>query len=215
MDTTTRSPGAIAPNRLEAFSDGVFAIATTLLIIEIKVPVVEGNHSLAGALLDLWPSYVAYALGFATIGVMWVNHHFLIGLITRIDKPLIFTNLALLGVVAFIPFPTAVLAEYLTEGSSANLRVAAIFYGVVMCALSVMFTSIWSHLRRTPDLSKDEQVSNVVATRALKFCGIGLVLYLLAIAVAFVLPALAVGMYGVVVILFAAGRLVPQSRTRR
>jgi len=211
MDTTKRSPGAIAPNRLEAFSDGVFAIAATLLIIEIKVPLVEANNSLGRALVDLWPSYVAYALGFATIGVMWINHHLLIGLMQRIDRRLLYLNLALLGVVAFIPFPTAVLAEYLTEDSADNLKAAAIFYGFVMVLLSVMFTSLWSHLRRTPDLSKDGQASNAIATRALKFSGIGLALYLLAIGVAFVSPPLAVGMFGALVILFAAGRLVPQS----
>jgi len=213
MDTTKRSPGAIAPNRLEAFSDGVFAIAATLLVIEIKVPLVELKNSLGSALIHSWPSYLAYSLGFATIGIMWVNHHLLIGLIQRIDRRLLYLNLALLGVVAFIPFPTAVLAEYLTEDSSDNLKAAAIFYGAVMVFLSAMFISLWWHLRRTPELSKDGQVSNVIATRALKFSGIGLAFYLLAIAVAFVSPALAVGMFCIVVILFAAGRLVPKSLT--
>src|SRR5438874_2539580 len=99
--------------RIEAFSDGVYAIAITLLILEIKVPRAGAATPLAEGLLALWPSYVAYFLGFSTIGVMWLNHHRLFQMIHRVDDVLLFLNLLLLLVVSFTPFPTAVLAEHL------------------------------------------------------------------------------------------------------
>lgn len=200
------SPGMIAPNRLEAFSDGVFAIATTLLILEIKVPhAAEGQ--LGSALVQLWPSYAAYALGFATIGVMWLNHHFLIGLVRRVDRPILFLNLGLLGIVAFIPFPTAVIAEYLVEGSTANLGAASAFYGLTMLALALFFTGMWWHLRRAPFIVKDPDVAAPVQRRALLFCAIAGGLYLVAALLSFALPLLAIAIYAVVVVLFTVVRL--------
>src|SRR5436190_8943035 len=96
--------------RLEFFSDGVFAIAVTLLILEIKPP---EAHNLGRALVHLWPSYAAYATSFFTIGIIWVSHHNSFDRTTMVDRPTLFFNLALLMVVAFLPFPTAVLANRL------------------------------------------------------------------------------------------------------
>jgi hypothetical protein len=101
--------------RLEAFSDGVFAIAITLLVLEIAVPHVEHDASLTNALLDLWPSYFGYAVSFITIGVMWINHHHMFKDIERVDHGLLALNLLLLICISFVPFPTAVLAEYVGE----------------------------------------------------------------------------------------------------
>jgi uncharacterized membrane protein len=122
--------------RVEAFSDGVFAIAMTLLILEIKVPHVppdapDDNWRLLVSLLHLWPSFVAFVLSFGTILIMWVNHHGLFKHAHRTDHRLLFANGLLLLVVTFVPFPTAVLAEHLDKPSA---NAAAIFY----CATFVL-----------------------------------------------------------------------------
>src|SRR4029079_13892081 len=106
--------------RLEAFSDGVFAIAITLLILEIKVPAgpETQEHGLWRALLERWPSYVGYVISFATIGIMWVNHHALFKYISRVDRALLLATLLLLMTVSSLPYPTAVLAEHLPDADS-------------------------------------------------------------------------------------------------
>ena len=99
--------------RIEAFSDGVFAIAITLLVIEIGVPHIQGEGTtLSHALLEQWPSYLGYAISFLQIGVIWANHHNRFRFIARSDHILLFLNILFLMCVAFIPFPTALLAEY-------------------------------------------------------------------------------------------------------
>src|SRR6266536_5037577 len=99
-----------SPTRVEAFSDGVFAIAITLLILEIRVPHVD--HGLWAGLVALWPSYVAFLMSFAVILIMWVNHHELLRMVGGVTYPFLFTNGLLLLTVTFVPFPTAVLAAY-------------------------------------------------------------------------------------------------------
>jgi uncharacterized membrane protein len=116
--------------RLEAFSDGVFGIAMTLLVLEFKVPhfppgILDDNRQLVHALLDLWPSLVAFLISFGTILTMWVNHHGLFRHAHRVDNRLLFANGFLLLVVTFVPFPTAVLAEYLDRPAA---NTAAAFY---------------------------------------------------------------------------------------
>jgi len=95
--------------RLLTFSDGVFAIAATLLILDVQLP--ENSESLAHQLLQLWPSYGAYAISFVTIGIMWVNHHAIFEQINRVNRTFLVINILFLLVIAFIPFPTRVLAE--------------------------------------------------------------------------------------------------------
>jgi uncharacterized membrane protein len=101
--------------RIEAFSDGVFAIAITLLVLELKVPHLEdggAGGSLARALARQWPSYVALVTSFFTILVMWANHHRMFNVVRRVDAPFLYANGLLLLLVTVVPFPTAVLAEY-------------------------------------------------------------------------------------------------------
>ena len=100
-------------NRLEAFSDGVIAIAITLLVLEIRVPEAHGAAELWRALRELWPAYLGYLISFLIIGIMWANHHTIFRYINRTDHYLVVINLLLLLCIAFIPFPTALLAEYL------------------------------------------------------------------------------------------------------
>jgi uncharacterized membrane protein len=112
-------------NRLEAFSDGVFAIAITLLVLEIKVP--PPDMTLEAGLLRLWPSYLAYTVSFLVIGAIWINHHAMFRHIVRVDETLLLLNVLHLMLIAFLPFPTAVLAEAFHR--KAGEPIATAFYG--------------------------------------------------------------------------------------
>src|SRR4051795_10160430 len=103
--------------RLEAFSDGVMAIAITLLILDVKVPLAEEGR-LAHDLAHQWPSYAAYVVTFLVIGIIWVNHHVLFERAAAVTRPIFYLNIFLLMGVAFLPFPTALLAEYLREAQN-------------------------------------------------------------------------------------------------
>ena len=126
--------------RLEAFSDGVFAIAVTLLILDVRAA--PGSGSLAHRLLHSWPSYVAYVISFLIIGIMWANHHAIFDLIERTSHGLIVANLMLLMCVAFLPFPTSVLADNLRAGS-ADQRTAAVFYSGAFTVTAVFYNLLW------------------------------------------------------------------------
>ena len=139
-----------APNetaRIEAFSDGVFAIAITLLILEIQVPPQTPHGGLRSALADLWPSYLAFLASFMTIGVMWLNHHRLFTLINKKDDGLIAFNLLLLLGITWLPFPTALLAEHLL-GAHADQQVAALIYAGSFLALAIVFNVMWRYAVR-------------------------------------------------------------------
>jgi uncharacterized membrane protein len=127
--------------RLETFSDGVFAIAATLLILEIRL---DAHASVTRQLLHVWPSYAAYAISFLTIGIMWINHHTLFKQIDRVDRTFLVLNVLFLMVIAFIPFPTEVLAGHLHQ----DARAAAFFYGLVNIAMAVMFSAVWFYAAR-------------------------------------------------------------------
>jgi uncharacterized membrane protein len=134
----------MTPGRLEAFADGVFAIAATLLIIDVGLPE-ELHEPLSRELLDLWPQYFGYAVSFVTIGIMWVNHHVVIRQLERVDRPFLFLNIGLLLCIAFVPFPTRILAEFLrTDDGSA----AAVLYGITMTTTAIFFFAVWSYAAR-------------------------------------------------------------------
>src|SRR6476619_86854 len=134
--------------RVEAFSDGVMAIAITLLVLEVKVP---HESPLIAGLLHLWPSYLAYLASFFTIGVIWLNHHAFFGRVRHIDHELHWYNLALLLGVSFLPFPTAVLAEHVAHGGW-DARVAAAFYGLVGVIMTIPWVLMWRRLEHRPEL---------------------------------------------------------------
>src|SRR3954447_23091439 len=138
-------------SRLEAFSDGVFAIAITLLVLEIKVPEVQGGHTLARSVLDLWPSFAAYATSFAVIGIIWVNHHAVLGHVRVADRGLLARNLLLLLFVALIPWPTSLIAEYLRAGGEPE-RTAALVYALCMARRAPPSAGSCAKSRRPPDL---------------------------------------------------------------
>jgi uncharacterized membrane protein len=107
----------VTKSRLEAFSDGVLAIAITLLVIDLRPPQLQAGERLAHALWQQWPSYVAYLVSFVTIGVIWLNHHWILEQVVQVDGPLLVLNLNMLLWAALLPFPTAVLAEHLAAGA--------------------------------------------------------------------------------------------------
>jgi uncharacterized membrane protein len=125
--------------RLEAFSDGVFAIAITLLVLTIPTPA-DFRH-LGHALADQWPAFAAYLVSFAVIGIMWLNHHTVLGHFEHVDRNLVYLNLALLATIAFVPYPTGLFGEALQRGEGE--RVAAVFYSVVMTLNAIAWTALW------------------------------------------------------------------------
>ena len=129
-------------SRLEAFSDGVFAIAATLLVLGFTVNVHDPHNSLAHQLLhDLRPAYLSYVTSFLTIGIIWINHHHVMETIARVDRTFLFINMLLLLVVAFIPFPTRLVAEASGE------RAAAYAYGVTLMLMAILFNVLWTYAR--------------------------------------------------------------------
>ena len=139
----TETAGERDTYRVEAFSDGVFAIAITLLVLEFKVPRLgpaASGPELWAALRTLWPSLVAFLGSFAAILIMWINHHGLFRMVRRVDAPFLYANGAMLLMVTFVPFPTAVLAEYLGH---AGERAAAAFYCGTFVVVSLTFQLWW------------------------------------------------------------------------
>jgi uncharacterized membrane protein len=130
--------------RLEAFSDGVFAVAITLLALNLAVRG-PGYGPLAGQLADQWPAFVAYLISFFTIGIIWVNHHALVSNIATVSRLLLFLNLVLLLFVVMVPFATKTVADYLAHGGF-DARVAVAVYGIVLEGMSLGFASMleWS-----------------------------------------------------------------------
>jgi uncharacterized membrane protein len=139
-------------NRLETFSDGVIAIAITLLVLEVHVPdpaEISGNRELWRALGDLWPEYVGYLLSFVIIGIMWANHHNIFKHIARTDQNLIVINTGLMLSIAFIPFTTDLLAEYLGEPGE---RTATLVYTGWFVLTASIYNLLWWYPRHKPGL---------------------------------------------------------------
>ena len=133
----------VGTTRLETFSDGVFAIAATLLVLEITIP--NPLHgSLGSELLHLWPSYLAYATSFITIGIIWVNHHSIFELVERADRRLLFINTFFLLDIAFIPFPTKLVAHYLQKPGE---RSAVFGYAGTLLVMAVVYNIWWRYAR--------------------------------------------------------------------
>jgi TMEM175 potassium channel family protein len=143
--------------RLEAFSDGVFAIAITLLVLDIGVSATAGQD-LGGAIRGLWPSYLAYVASFSTIGAAWLGHNAITEYLERADAAFVRLNLLLLLFVSFLPFPTRLVAEFIHRDKAE--RVAVTFYGIVLLLSSVLLQVLWryavrAHLVR-PDTADEE-----------------------------------------------------------
>jgi len=173
--------------RLEAFSDGVLAIAITLLILEIHVPTREefsGDSALWHELRDLWPSYLGYLISFVTIGIVWTNHHNIFRYIVRTDQTLTLINTLFLLCVAFIPFPTALLAEYLGHEGE---RAATMVYVGTFIVLGALFALLWWYPTRDHHLIDPDIPRETTRTITRRFT-IGAPVYVVAFFVALVSP---------------------------
>jgi len=131
--------------RLEAFTDGVLAVAITLLVLDLHLEPGNGE-SLLDQVLASGPSFAAYVVSFFVIGVIWVNHHSIFGLATTVDRVLLFWNLILLMFVSAVPFTTATLAGAIAEGSAADTRIAAVLYGGVATGFAIAFTLVYGRI---------------------------------------------------------------------
>jgi uncharacterized membrane protein len=190
--------------RVEGFSDHVFAIAMTLLVIEIKLPSPDqvAAEGLAPALVSLWPSYLAFLTSFFTILVIWVHHHWIFGLISRIDHPSLYMNGLLLLFVAFVPFPTALIAEYSLHSDA---RVAANIYTGTFLAISLAFDALWRYASKRllpphPTCEKRKEAAQI--TRQYRF---GPPLYFAAFGLSFVYETLSLTLCLLMALFFALG----------
>jgi len=171
-------------DRTETFSDSVLAIAATLLVLDLNVPVRATLHtSLATALTAQWPAYAAYVTSFLVIGIIWVNHHAVFELIGVVDRTTLFLNLLLLTSVVAIPFTTALLSEYLTAGIG-NARTAALVYSAVMLAMSCGFAGLYTHVTRKPALLAEGVNAQAMRASFMRFSVVGILLYVATLAVA-------------------------------
>lgn len=188
--------------RIEAFSDGVFAIAMTLLVIQIKVPSQElvAANGLGRSLVALWPSYLAFLTSFVTILVIWVHHHWIFALLRRHDHPFLYWNGLLLLFVTFVPFPTALLAEYLLHPEA---RVAAHLYTGTFLAISLAFDALWRHASRRLLSSNTTNANIDEAMEITKQYRFGPPLYLGAFGVSFASEAWSVALCLLLALFFA------------
>jgi TMEM175 potassium channel family protein len=134
----------VTTNRLETFSDGVLAVAVTLLVLDVRVPPVKADETLAHALLHQWPQYAAYATSFITIGIIWINHTATIGRLRTADAAILTLNLLLLLSIAILPFATALMAAYLTQSKGQHL--AAGVYAGAFLVMAGCFTILQRHI---------------------------------------------------------------------
>jgi len=168
--------------RLEAFSDGIFAIAATLLVLEIGVSAKSPN--LAHDLLRLWPSYLAYVTSFVTIGIIWINHHHTVSLFGRVDRTMLFINNLLLLTVAFMPFPTKLVGDYLHRPGE---RAAVLAYSGALVLMAVAHQIWWQYARRGRRLIAEETSDAELRSVDLAY-GPGVPLYAIAFGIAFASP---------------------------
>ena len=196
----------MSTGRLEAFSDGVFAVAITLLILNIQSPTADQIKNAGGlghALLAQWPFYVSYVLSFITVGITWVNHHQLFKYITHTDHTLLFLNLLLLMCITFIPFPTALLAEYMQQAD--QQQTAALVYGGLFTLTAIMFNLVWWYAIRRKLTDENLRMSHQrnMAVRYLP----GPLLYLTGTLLAFVSAWLSLAVYISMAIFYALSNM--------
>jgi uncharacterized membrane protein len=183
--------------RLEAFSDGVFAIAATLLILGVHE---TSRGSLGHSLLHIWPSYVAYAVTFVTIGIIWVNHHTVFGQVEAVDRTFLMINVVFLMLVAFIPFPTGLIAAHF-RGS--GLEAAALAYGATLTVTAIMFNTLWFYAARGHRLLKKDADARIVSGISRSYLP-GPFIYLIATLVALASPLGSVILYAAITVFYIA-----------
>jgi uncharacterized membrane protein len=211
MDDQYHPAAMSETGRTEAFSDGVLAIAVTLLVLDLRVPPSNALHEpLAVALAQEWPAYAAYVTSFLIIGIIWVNHHAVFELVGRVDRSVLFFNLLLLMAVVAIPFATALLSEYLLAGPG-NARSAALVYSAVMLAMSFGFAALYTYLALHPLLLADGVDPGAVRGSILRFSAIGIGLYVVTLGIAVVSAPACLAAHFVIAIYYCFQQIRPGS----
>jgi uncharacterized membrane protein len=190
----------MSKGRLEAFSDGVLAVAITLLVLDLRVPE-PGTGALGHQLAHEWPSYAAYAISFLTIGIIWINHHAAVARLREPDHAILVLNLLLLMSVCVLPFATSLFATYLREGKGAHL--AAAVYGAALLVMGVLFVLFNRHIL----IAKPHLLQPVITAERreelLRRNIAGVLPYVLATALAFVSPYVTLGITAAVAAFYA------------
>ena len=185
--------------RLETFADGVFAIAATLLILNVDAQVGERSGAIGQRLLEIWPSYIAYAVSFVTIGIIWSNHHTVMAQVSRVDRTFLMQNVVLLMCVAFVPFPTRLVAEHLRDRH--ELQPAALAYGATMTVMAIAYLTLWLYASRKGRLLRPDYDPRTVSgiTRSYRP---GIPLYLTATLLAFASPLVSVVLFAAIAVFY-------------
>ena len=193
-------PG-MGPGRLHALVDGVFAIAVTLLVLDLPHP--GGSDRLAHDLLAAWPTYVAYLVSFVTVGVLWIEHTGMLSAVRYVNRRLLERTLVFLLFISIIPWPTSLAAEYVTDGG-APARTVAVLYASVMLLLASSMTLSWRYLQQHPELVAEEARAAFAA--GMRRSLIASLVYIPAVLLAFVSPTASFALDGLVAIYFALSR---------
>lgn len=182
-------------NRLEAFSDGIFAFAATLLILNLAV---DQHQPLGPQLLGIWTSYLAYALSFITIGIIWANHHTVMNQIGHVDRFFLMVNVLFLMLIAFIPFPTRLLA---LDIRTPDAEAAALAYGVTLTLTAILFNVLWRYAARNRRLLRKDADEKAVQGISRSYV-LGPVTYLAATLVAVVNPLVSAALYAAIAVFY-------------
>jgi uncharacterized membrane protein len=189
----------VSTARLETFADGVFAIAATLLILNVDAQIRDGSTALGQRLVEIWPSYIGYAVSFVTIGIIWSNHHTVMAQLGRVNRTFLMLNVFLLLCVAFLPFPTRLVAENLRDRR--ELEPAALAYGATMTVMSVCYLSLWLYAISGRRLLRDDSDRRTVSGITRSYLP-GAPTYLTATLVALVSPLASVVVFGAIALFY-------------
>jgi uncharacterized membrane protein len=179
--------------RLETFSDGIFAFAATLLILNVH----EAGGSISHGLVHAWPSYAAYAISFLTIGIIWANHHTVFGQIGRVNRTFLMINVVFLMVVALSPFSTHVLAESMRNGA----RAGGVEYGITFTAMSICYAALWFYASHNSRLLREDADPRTVSGISRSFAP-GSVMYATAAASSFISDYLATALFAAIALFY-------------
>ncbi len=190
----------VGPSRLHGLIDGVFAIALTLLVLDLPRP--HASTRLRHDLLHAWPTYGAYLVSFLTVGIVWIEHHGMMAAVDRINRRFLERTLLLLLFVSVVPWPTAIAADYIDRGSQA--KPAAVLYAGVMLLMGLSFSLGWRYLAEHPELvvERARPALRAGTLRAL----VGGLVYIVAIAIAFVSPDASFALDALIAVYFAVSR---------
>src|SRR5438270_1551947 len=191
----------LSKGRIEAFSDGVIAIAITLLVLDIHVPEPRAGASLAHRLAVQWPSYAAYVISFVTIGIIWINHTAMLRRLVAVDHSLLFLNLILLLTIGVLPFSTALMAAYLKEMHGEKL--AAAVYGGSFLLMALAFFAMQQHILRARAHLLREHLTPHVRRAVLRRNFAGVVPYAFAAAAAAVTPYLTLAICAAIAVFYS------------